>query len=136
MLLFSVFMSTMLSRAVALLRLTMSATTPGCGIIAISGALLAWMEVITSWLMLLTFFHTTVIPCFFAWGLSCFLKPSMTGWSRLAQIVTVLLSLPPLPPPLPHAARPLDAMTAAREATATERPRLENRMKLLLRKVL
>src|SRR3954451_21865087 len=132
MLLFSEFMSTMSSSAVALLRLTMSATTPGCGISAMSGALLAWMEVITSWLMLLTFFHVTVIPCFFAWGSSCCLKPSMTGWSRLAQIVTLLSSLPPLPLLPPQAARPLDARTTAMDAVATERPRLVTRMCLLL----
>src|SRR3978361_217709 len=104
MLLFRALMSTTLSRGKALLRLTMSSTTPGCGIMAMSGALLAWMLVITRVLMSLTFLNLTVMPFFLASGANTLFKPSMTGWSLLLQIVTVLL-LPPLPPPLPHAGR-------------------------------
>ena len=45
-----------------------------------------------SWLMLLTFLILTVMPFFLASGTSTLFKPSMTGWSTLVQIVTVLLS--------------------------------------------
>ncbi len=92
---FSVLMSTMLSSGLALLRLTISLTTPGCGISTMSGALLAWIAVMISWLMLLTFLILTVMPFALASGRSTLLKPSRTGWSTLVQTVTILL-LPPL----------------------------------------
>ena len=102
MLVFSVFMSTALSIGKAAWRLTMSPTTPGWGMNAMSGVSLAWIFCMISWLMLSTFCHLTVIPSALASLVSTSFRPSCTGWSMLLQIVTVLLS-PPLPP-LPHAA--------------------------------
>src|SRR3954447_10585215 len=119
-------MSTTLSRANALLRLTMSATTPGCGMFAMSGALLAWMLVMISWLMLLTLRNLTVMPFFFASGTKTFIQPSMVGWSLLPQMVMVELLL--LPPPLPHAARADAATSALAASSEVVRARLVNRI--------
>jgi uncharacterized RDD family membrane protein YckC len=58
----SAFMSRMLSSAVALFRLTMSATTPGCGIRAMSGVSSDWIFVMMTWLMLSIFCQFTVMP--------------------------------------------------------------------------
>src|SRR4051794_20223033 len=96
-------MSRMVSRAVALFRLTMSLTTPGCGIQAMSGTSLAWILVMMSWLMLVTLDHAMVKPRAFASGSTTALIPSRMGWSTLTQILTVApLTLPdafPLSPP-------------------------------------
>ena len=48
---FSASMSTTSSRAIALLRFTMLATTPGCGMSAMSGASFAWILVMIRLLM-------------------------------------------------------------------------------------
>lgn len=100
------------SSGYALPRLTMSPTTPGCGIIAMSGVSLAWILVMISWLMLSTFCMLTVIPLALALATISFFSPAKTAGSVLDHTVTVLLSLLlPLPPP-PQAA------TRAKEATA------------------
>ncbi len=125
MLVFSVFMSTALSIGKAAWRLTMSPTTPGWGMKAMSGVSLAWIFCMISWLMLSTFCHLTVIPSALASLVSTSFRPSCTGWSMLLQIVTVLLS-PPLPP-LPHAAR-TDAAAIAPTASSEVRARLGNRI--------
>src|SRR5436190_9814051 len=111
-------MSTMSLSGWAAPRWTMLATTPGCGIMAMSGASFAWILVMISWLMLSMRDHLTVMPCFWASASTCFDRPSTTGWSILVQIVTVLLSLP-LPPP-PQAARD-PAATSASVATTDRR---------------
>src|SRR3954469_22960876 len=85
----SAFASTTSSRAVALLRLTMSATTPGCGIIAMSGVSPAWILVMMIWLMLSTLDHLTVTPAACAAGAIPACRPAMMGASTLVQIVTV-----------------------------------------------
>src|SRR5690242_570640 len=98
----SEFMSTTSSSAVALFRLTMSATTPGCGMNEMSGTSFAWILVMMTWLMLSTFCQFTVTPAACASGSSPAFRPSMTGLSMLAQIVTVDPLTSPwglLPPP-------------------------------------
>src|SRR3954467_14246469 len=55
--------------------------------------------------MLSTFCQLTVIPCACAFGAKPALRPSMTGWSMLGQMVTVEPDtcpegVPPPPPPL------------------------------------
>ena len=119
MLVLSVSMSTTLSRAKAFLRLTMSPTTPGWGMNAMSGVSLAWIFCMINWLMLLTFCHLTVMPLALASGMRTFSRPSWTGWSTLLQIVTDLSSLPL--PPLPQPARAAVA-TRAVAATSETRP--------------
>ena len=54
-----------------------------------SGTSFAWILVMMTWLMLSTLFQLTVIPLAWAKGASPALRPSMTGLSMLAQIVTV-----------------------------------------------
>jgi hypothetical protein len=75
----SAFTSTTSSSGVAFFRLTMSATTPGCGIIAMSGVSLAWILVMMTWLMLSILFHLTVIPLACAMGAIPALSASMIG---------------------------------------------------------
>ena len=56
----SAAMSTTSSSGWAASRATMSLTTPGCGMKAMSGVSLAWILVMISWLMFSTFCQSTV----------------------------------------------------------------------------
>src|SRR3954464_13377445 len=125
---FSEARSTTSSSGVATFRLTMSPTTPGCGMNAMSGVSFAWILVMMSWLMLPTRDHLTVMPACWANGSRPFCRPSMITWSRLVQIVTVdplacPEGVPPplvlLPPPLRHAV--VMAMVTPRTAAVLNR---------------
>ncbi len=95
----------------------MSFTTPGCGMNAMSGVSPAWILVMISWLMFSTFCHLMVMPSDFTWAWRVFSRPSWTGWSRLLQIVTVLLLPEELLLP-PHAVRDRDAAAATASRAA------------------
>ena len=109
-----------------MLRFTMLATTPGCGMSAMSGASFAWILVMIRLLMSVTFDILSVIPASLAFAVMSFLRPSKTGWSTLIQISTVLSSL--LLPPPPQAARPLTPSAMAATAVRALTPRLWTRM--------
>ena len=115
-------MSSTSSSGVGSPRSTTSATTPGCGMKAMSGVSLAWIFCMIVWLMFSTVDHLIVMPLALAFSTSTFSRPSLTGGSMLLQMVTDLSSSP-LSPPLPQLVK---AVAAARAVTATRavRPRV------------
>jgi len=78
-----------------------SATTPGWGIMAMSGASAAPSFVMMSWLMFSTFSHSIVIPLSAASSAVAASRPCITGASTLVQMETVVSPSPPLSPPSP-----------------------------------